>query len=74
MTTKDEYTLSEISKLIEITKRDKLFFKIRSRDSKDELEKLISRAWVRNCDSWLKGLEEVKKMKMKETRQKELPK
>lgn len=69
---KDEYTLSEISKLIEITKRDKLFFKTRARETKDELEKIISRAWIKNCDKWLEGLEEVKKLKMKEKNQKEL--
>jgi hypothetical protein len=67
-----EFTLSEVSKLIEITKRDKLFFKNRAKESKDELEKLISKAWIINCDTWLEGLEEVKKLKMKEKKQTEL--
>lgn len=67
-----EFTLSEVSKLIEITKRDKLFFKNRAKESKDELEKFISKAWIINCDKWVEGLEEVKKLKMKEKRQTEL--
>lgn len=67
-----EFTLPEVSKLIEITKRDKLFFKTRSKESKDELERIISKAWVINCNKWLERLEEIKKLKMNEKKQTEL--
>lgn len=68
----EDFTLSEVSKLIEITKRDKIFFKKRAKETKDELEKIISKAWILNCNKWLEGLEEIKKLKMKEEKQKEL--
>lgn len=70
----DLFTLSDISKMVEIVKRDKILFKSRARETKDELEKFISKMWVSHCDQIIVGLECVKKMRMKEEGQKELPK
>ena len=51
---------------------ERLFLVDLKEKSKDELERIISKAWVINCDKWLERLEETKKLKMKKKKQTEL--